>query len=151
MLRKFLKYFASVLFVILCFIPISGQAGENVGNKIVSRDSVQAVALYKKALKIVERDSFDLALEKATEALQLSMKTNQKEIEVSVLSFIAEINIRQNFPGNAIPYLLRAADILESKQDTSSLTDMYSRIAKCYNQEKMILMFLIILSELIIT
>src|SRR4030043_59167 len=135
MLRKFLKYFASVLFVILCFIPISGQAGENVGNKIVSRDSVQAVALYKEARKIFESASFDLALEKATEALQLSMKTNQKEIEVSVLSFIAEINIRQNFPGNAIPYLLRAADILESKQDTSSLTDMYSRIAKCYNQE----------------
>jgi serine phosphatase RsbU (regulator of sigma subunit) len=135
MVRKFSKYFVILLFVIFYFIPVSGQADENVGNKIVSRDSVQAVALYKEARKIFESDSFDLALEKATEALQLSMKTNQKEIEVSVLSFIAEINIRQNFPGNAIPYLLRAADILESKQDTSSLTDMYSRIAKCYSQE----------------
>jgi serine phosphatase RsbU (regulator of sigma subunit) len=132
---RLLKYFVMLIFFGCCYITVTGQTGNATGSDIISRDSAEAVTLYHKAQEMNDIDSFDLALETATEALQLAMQSNQKEIETSVLSIIAEINIRQGFPGNAIPYYLRIADIFESQQDTSGLQKVYSGIAQCYAKE----------------
>ena len=135
MLGRLLKYFVLLIFFGCCYIPVTGQTENIAGSDIFSRDSAEAVTLYKKALKMYEADSLDLALDTANEALQLAMQSNQKEIETSVLSIIAEINIKQDLPGNAIPYYLRIADIYESQQDTTGLQTVYSSIAQCYGQE----------------
>ncbi len=135
MRRKLLKYFASLIIVISCFISVSGQIKTVAGNDNVSGDSAAAVILYEKAQSIFNSGNFTQAKETAIEALQLAMQSNQKEIEASVLSLIGEINLSQNLPGDAIPFWLRATDIYELKNDTPALALMYSKIAECYSRE----------------
>jgi serine phosphatase RsbU (regulator of sigma subunit)/tetratricopeptide (TPR) repeat protein len=135
MLRIFLIYSIAQLLIIADLFSVTGQSDNFAATNMVSQDSLQAVILYEKARKMFEKDSLDLALETATEALQLVMKLNQKKTEISILSIIAEIYIKQELSGNAIPYYLRVADIMESQKDTSALSDMYAKIAQNYNLE----------------
>jgi len=99
------------------------------------QDSARAVSLYNQANDMFKKDSFNLAHEFAADALQSAMSSNQKEIEISILSLIAEIYTREGQPGDAIPFWLRVADILESGTDTSGLPEVYSKIAENYHDE----------------
>lgn len=102
---------------------------------LFSQDSARAVNLYIQAREMFKKDSFSLAHEFAADALQYAMSANQKGIELSTLSLIAEIYSREGLPGDAIPFWLRVTDILESGEDTAGLSDIYSKIAMNYHDE----------------
>ncbi|MCK4748330.1 MAG: hypothetical protein KAT15_14870, partial [Bacteroidales bacterium] len=78
----------------------------------------------------------DRALDLAVEALQPAMRSNLEDTEIATLSLIADIYNRQDLPGDAIPYYMRMANILESRQDTLDLPDVYSSIAANYHLEE---------------
>jgi serine phosphatase RsbU (regulator of sigma subunit)/tetratricopeptide (TPR) repeat protein len=135
MFRESLKYFTFLVFMGVCCMTVNGQIKTVADDATISEDSATAVILYEKAKKEYSSNNFDLAKETATQALQLAMRSNQKEIEASILSIIGEIDLSQDLPGDALPFWLRAADIYESWNDTSSLALMYSKIAECYYRE----------------
>jgi len=120
----------------LCLVfAVRGQPDTPVtGNQ--STDSARAVSLYDQARILFEKDSLDPALDIAGEALHFSMRSKQEDTELAILSLIAEIHDSQQLAGEAIPYYMRAANILEARQDTQALADAYTNIAQNYNVEE---------------
>ncbi len=135
MKSRLFKYFASFFIFIFFLLPITGQTIGLISPDLVSQDSVRAFSLYNQAREMFEKDSLDLALELATDALQPAMSSNLEEIEITILSLIAKIYNQEGNHGDAIPYWLRVADILESAGDTSGLPAIYSEIAMNYLEE----------------
>ncbi|MFC2116028.1 tetratricopeptide repeat protein [Bacteroidota bacterium] len=103
---------------------------------LVLQDSLRAVSLYEQSKINFNKDSLDLALDLAVEALQPAMRSNQEDTEMATLLLIAQIYNRQDLPGDAIPYYMRVANILETRQDSLSLPDIYSSIAINYRLEE---------------
>lgn len=132
---KLYKYIASLSLSISSLLPVVGQNTGLISNEMAFQDSARAVNLYNQAIEMFEKDSFNLAHEFASDALQSAMSSNQKEVEISILSLIAEIYTREEQPGDAIPFWLRVANILESGKDTSGLPEIYSKIAMNYHHE----------------
>lgn len=131
----FRKPFILLLLSMLCPVPAPGQAAVSVTPEPASLDSARAVTVLNEAMNSLEKDSFDLALDQANEALQSAMLAGTEETETAVLSLIAEIYNRQGLAGEAIPYYLRAANIFEKRGDTSSLSEIYAGIAHNYHLE----------------
>jgi len=132
---KSFKYIATFFLSMFSLLPIAGQNTGLINLDLVSQDSARAVVLFNQAREMFEKDSLNVALELATDALQPVMSSNQKELEISILSLIAEIYNQEEQPGDAIPFWLRVADILESGKDTSGLPVIYSNIAMNYHEE----------------
>lgn len=124
---------AAWLLLALGMTPLDAQTERPV---TMMEDSAQAGALYQEALMNYTGDSLEAALELSGEALALAMRCNREDIEVASLSMIADIYSRQNQHGDAIPYYMRMADILESGKDTAGLIRVYESIARSYRQEE---------------
>jgi serine phosphatase RsbU (regulator of sigma subunit) len=103
---------------------------------IYAQDSIRASELLGQARNRFAVDSLESALELADEALQYAMRAGDTETEIGILSLIGEVYGLGAQPGDAIPYYLRAVNILETRNDTLPLPPMYSRIAHSYHLEQ---------------
>ena len=99
-------------------------------------DSATAIILYTKARILFEQDSLDEALNWANQSLKFALRTENKNIEAPDLILIANIYSKTGLTEKAIPYYLRAANILEGQQDSSALQIIYSAIADDYYKVK---------------
>ncbi len=116
-------------------IPLAAQPGPGIPDDRIL-DSVRAESMYRQARFFVEQDSLEHALDLAVEALHASMSSNLEDAELASLSLISSIYRAQGSPGDAIPYCMRMANILETRQDTLSLAKVYSDIAELYETEE---------------
>ncbi|KPK87792.1 MAG: hypothetical protein AMS27_01290 [Bacteroides sp. SM23_62_1] len=130
-----LKYLVSFLLFVFFLVHLTGQETGIILPELFSSDSARAVNLYNRAKAMLEKDSISLAHDYAADALQYAMSSNQKDIEISILTLIAEIYHKEGQPGDAIPFWLRTADIMESGKDTTGLPGVYSNIAENYHEE----------------
>jgi serine phosphatase RsbU (regulator of sigma subunit) len=134
---KSLVLFPAKILLFLFFAPLlssmSGQFTGMLTPELIAQDSIRAYTLLKQAEALMEQDSLNPAYDLAMEALQSAMRSNQAETEI--LSLIADILDRRDQPGEAIPYYLRMADILENDGDTSGLPAVYTKIARNYHLE----------------
>lgn len=124
------------LLVTLCGLPLTGQISRIMIPELFSQDSARAAELLVEAQYHYERDSLAETLELANEALDYAMRAGTRSTEVGVLTLIGSVYGITGQPGDAIPYYLRAADILDRSGDTISLPAMYERIARCYHSER---------------
>ena len=126
------------LLVLALFIlfSLSGQVAVKMPATYLSGDSARAATLYEQARINYEKDSLDAALDLASEALSPAMRSNRESTEIAILSLISDIYGRQSLPGDAIPYYMRIANILEIRQDSQSLGGVYERIALSYQLEE---------------
>jgi serine phosphatase RsbU (regulator of sigma subunit)/tetratricopeptide (TPR) repeat protein len=91
---------------------------------------------YTQALDYFQQGHYSMALNTGRFALQQAMKADQKDIEKEILILLGNSYSNMNEYSNALPYFLRAADILEFTDEASSLIHTYTQIADCYHHEK---------------
>jgi len=125
-----------LVLLVLLTGSLYGQPADPIMDDFNARDSAITTIYYEQAIENIERDSLDRALDLAREALHASMRSNQEEMEIASLSMIADIYNTQGLTGDAIPFYMRIADILESRGDTNRLTVIYSSIAENYQREE---------------
>ena len=127
-----------LLFVFALF-NLKGQVSGSMAPNLAAKDSARAVALCVQAKINMEKDSLDRAIDLAGEAMHMAMRANQENTEIRALSLIADIYNRKNFPGDAIPYYMRIANILENREDREDrdgLPGIYLKIAANYQLER---------------
>jgi serine phosphatase RsbU (regulator of sigma subunit)/tetratricopeptide (TPR) repeat protein len=120
----------------LVFVPMHSQVASKDEPGILNRDSLTVMNQLAEAKTYFDKDSLDEAFELATEALQVAMRSNLEKPEIYALSLIADIYIKEEKWGDAIPYYLRITNILESGQDSLHMIPYYVLIGRCYEQEK---------------
>ena len=138
MLTRFPIYATLLLF----FSGITGSLDDRPGGFFgdatiyAQPDSVIASVLYQQARLFYFAGKMDYAFDRATASLHYAMSSNQVDTEKAVLHLLADISLAEDLPGNAIPYLLRAANILELEQDKQGLAALFGRMAGLYEQEE---------------
>lgn len=84
------------------------------------------------ALKHLKR--YSEALETYQEILQLSEKYQLDMLKAVALANVGEVYIRMGRYAEALPYQLKAIDMMERKGDYSNLVENYGHISKTYEQ-----------------
>jgi len=130
------KYIIFLIFVGIVFQPSAGQTAMPLIAGIFPADSILADSLVHEANYFLGKDSLDRSLGLASEALQVSMRSDVKGTEQIALDLMAKIYNRRGKYGDAIPYYLRKADLIESGGDTTALKDLYRKVALNYQREE---------------
>ncbi|HDJ33941.1 MAG TPA: tetratricopeptide repeat protein, partial [Bacteroidetes bacterium] len=99
-------------------------------------DSVVAMTLYQRALHYFRAGDIDRAFDRATEGLQYAMRSGHTPTELDILNLLADISVTEGHPGDAIPYSIRVAGILESKNDTAGWRAECLQLAGYYSLEE---------------
>ncbi|HDR89726.1 MAG TPA: tetratricopeptide repeat protein [Bacteroidetes bacterium] len=99
-------------------------------------DSVVAKTLYQRALYYFRAGDLERAFDRATEGLQYAMRSGHIPAELNILNLLADISVTEGHPGDAIPYSIRVAGILESKNDTAGWRAECLQLAGYYSMEE---------------
>ena len=91
--------------------------------------------IYRDAVTFQQAGDLPSALNKAEQALQLSMAQEEQAFELQVLELIGDLYGSMGKSATAIPYYLRSAGILETGKDTLHLLRLYPKIAEAYHAE----------------
>jgi len=104
-------------------------------NQIIS-DSAEFEAMYSKSLELLDRGNAGEALMAARSALNIAMQAEMEDAEIKALLAIGDINVSLNNHEDALPYYLRAANVLEYAGKNNRITGIYNKIASSYRMEK---------------
>jgi serine phosphatase RsbU (regulator of sigma subunit) len=136
-MKKFLKKYpllGCVLLLITCLTCQAQYFPFRIADAQIP-DSIRAINAYREARKLFEDKNLPEAYDRATEALQYAMQLKQENAELDILSLLADIALGEDQAGDAIPYTLRIANILEGRNDTMGIRNVYIRLAQLYKQE----------------
>lgn len=124
--------FAFVLLFAGAVRPVYGQPGTIVPEA----DSLGIGELFKEARFLSGQGMYIEALDKAEQALQLSMSQGDHSDQIRITELMGNIYMGSGNTGSALPYFIRASSLLEAKKDTAGMIRIYSRIATVYHREK---------------
>ncbi len=99
-------------------------------------DSVRIYQIIKQAENLFEEKKNYAALNKAEEALQVSMQADYNGADAIILKIMGDSYFEEDRYTDAIPLYLRSVGIIDYQDDKSLIGDVYNRIASCYNKEK---------------
>ncbi len=132
-----IKYRRLILFfnAVLLFTIQSSVMGQ-FGLKAQNPDSLRMVELYDQSRTLFGQDLKFEAKKSAEDALQFAMLLDKPLYEIHILELIGDIYSSGGEHANSIPYYLRTANLLESRNDTVRVIRLYEKIAIAYRKEK---------------
>jgi len=127
------KYYIwiAIFLLIAGTTTVCGQLGRIMGPS----DTLQVDELYREAVFLSRQKLFTQALNKAEQALQLSMQRDNQQEPARIMELMADIYMRNGDTEQALPYYIRTSDLLREMGDTASLVRVYSSVARLYHLE----------------
>jgi len=132
-----IKYHLLILFlsVVLLFAQQSRVIAQ-FGLRIQNPDSLRMVELYDQARTLFDQGLRFEAMNSAEDALQYAMRLDKPLYEIRILEFMGDIYTTGGEHANSIPYYLRTANLLETRNDSVRVIRLYEKIATAYYKEK---------------
>ncbi len=131
---KLFKFIYSFLLLSLVLsLQLSSVLSQSSDN---TRDSVRIYDIISQTKILADENKNFEALNKAEEAMQVSMQTGFSGAEALILKIMGDCYFKEAKYSEAIPLYLRSAAIIDYQEDKSLITEVYTHIADCYNKER---------------